>query len=185
MFKLKEMELGIGSRVEHPNFGRGVVVDLGTDFYNIWFKSANAVRSIGRNFDGLRILHATEETTVGGMINSADLEFMLHKVLDDRSDISEVVPLGQKWQGGTMVLKPQDESMQHKEVPIETFFHKIVMVRDRLRVMEAQLNAHKGLTDAEKVDLQQYITRIYGSLTTFNVLFKHAEDGFKGAGGNG
>ncbi len=176
------MELGIGSRVEHPNFGRGVVVDIGTDFYNIWFKTSNAVRSIGKHFDGLRILSAIENSAPGGMINSADLEFMLHKVLDDRSDITEKVELGQKWMGGTMVLKPFEENMQPKEIPIETFFHKIVMVRDRIRVMEQQINAHKGLSDAEKVDLQQYITRIYGSLTTFNVLFKNTQDAFKGTG---
>lgn len=178
------MELGIGSRVEHPNFGRGVVVDLGTDFYNIWFKSANAVRSIGRNFEGLRILHAAEDTGPGGVVNMADLEFMLHKVLDERSDISEKVTIAPKWQGGTLILKPLDDSMQGKEIPAETFFHKIVMVRDRLRVLEQQINAHKVLTDTEKVDLQQYITRIYGSLTTFNVLFKHADEAFKGTGGD-
>jgi hypothetical protein len=176
------MELGIGSRVEHPNLGRGVVVDIGTEFNNIWFKSSNSVRSIGKNFEGLRILSSVETAEIGGMVNMADLEFMLHKVLDERSDISEKVPIGLKWMGGTLLMKPLEEGMQSKEVPIETFFHKIVMVRDRLRVMEQQINAHKVLTDAEKVDLQQYITRIYGSLTTFNVLFKNADDGFKGSG---
>jgi hypothetical protein len=175
------MDLGIGSRVEHPSFGKGVIVDIGTDFFNIWFKSANTVKSIGKNFD-LRVLSATESSEVTGVVNMADLEMMLHKVLDDRSDISERVLLGNKWHGGSMILKPFDESMQNKEIPIETFFHKIVMVRDRLRVMEQQINAHKVLTDSEKVDLQQYITRIYGSLTTFNVLFKNAEDAFKGSG---
>lgn len=176
------MELGIGSRVEHPNFGRGVVVDMGTEFNNIWFKSANAVRSIGKNFEGLRILSAVEKSEATGVVNMADLEFMLHKILDDRTDISDKVQLGNKWQGGMMTLKPFEEGMLSKEIPIETFFHKIVMVRDRLRVMEQQINAHKVLTDEEKVDLQQYITRIYGSLTTFNVLFKNTEDQFKGSG---
>lgn len=176
------MELGIGSRIEHPNFGRGVIVDIGTDFYNIWFKSSNAVRSIGKNFEGLRILSATENAESTGVVNMADLEMMLHKVLDERSDISEKVELGTKWQGGTLLLKPFEENMQAKEIPIETFFHKIVMVRDRIRVMEQQINAHKVLTDSEKVDLQQYITRMYGSLTTFNVLFKNDRDVFKGAG---
>ena len=175
------MELGIGSRIEHPNFGKGVVVDQGTDFYNIWFKNANAVKSIGKNFE-LRILSANESSGISGQVNMADLEFALHKILNERSDISELVPLGNKWHGGTMILKPLDDTMQQKEVPIETFFHKIVMVRDRLRVMEQQINAHKGLSDEQKVDLQQYITRIYGSLTTFNVLFKNADDAFKGSG---
>lgn len=176
------MELGIGSRIEHPNFGRGVIVDIGTDFYNIWFKSSNAVRSIGKNFEGLRILSAIENAESSGVVNMADLGLMLHKILDERSDISELVELGNKWKGGSMLLKPFEETMQVKEIPIETFFHKIVMVRDRLRVMEQQINAHKVLTDSEKVDLQQYITRIYGSLTTFNVLFKNTLDQFKGSG---
>lgn len=176
------MELGIGSRIEHPNFGRGVIVDIGSDFYNIWFKSSNAVRSIGKNFEGLRTLSAVENSEGAGVINTADLEFMLHKVLNDRTDITEKVELGNKWMGGTLIIKPFEEGMQQKEIPIETFFHKIVMVRDRVRVMEQQINAHKVLTDSEKVDLQQYITRIYGSLTTFNVLFKNAQDAFKGAG---
>lgn len=93
--------------------------------------------------------------------------------------------LGGRWQGGELVMKPGDAGLAAKSVPIETFFHKIVMVRDRLRVMEAQINGHKGLTDAEKVDLQQYITRIYGSLTTFNVLFRDKQDHFVGQKGEG
>lgn len=180
--KIVIMELGIGSRIEHPNFGRGVVVDIGSEFNNIWFKSSNSVKSIGKNFEGLRILSAVESNEIGGVVNMADLEFMLHKVLDDRSDISQRVALGNKWLGGSLILKPLEEGMQLKEIPIETFFHKIVMVRDRLRVLEQQINAHKVLTDEEKVDLQQYITRAYGSLTTFNVLFKSVDDQFKGSG---
>ncbi len=96
-----------------------------------------------------------------------------------REEVSETA-LGSRWQGGELILKPGDAGTAPKSVPIETFFHKIVMVRDRLRVMEAQINGHKVLTDAEKVDLQQYITRIYGSLTTFNILFRDKKDNFVG-----
>ena len=94
------------------------------------------------------------------------------------------IALGQRWQGGELVLKPQDPAQASKSIPIESFFHKVVMVRDRLRVLEAQINGHKVLTDAEKVDLQQYITRAYGSLTTFNVLFADRRDHFVGQKGD-
>ena len=81
------------------------------------------------------------------------------------------------------LLRPSDSNLADKEIPIDTFFHKIVMVRDRLRVMEQKINSSKTLEDADKIDLQQYITRIYGSLTTFNVLFKLKSDNFVGQKG--
>ena len=105
------------------------------------------------------------------------------KILRLWNGASEVVRLGDRWLGGTMVLQPADKSLKPKEIPIEDFFHKIVMLRDRLRVMEQQINAHKKLSDEDKVNLQQYITRIYGSLTTFNVLFKNKEQWFVGEKG--
>ena len=82
-------------------------------------------------------------------------------------------------------MQPADKSLKPKEIPIDDFFHKIVMLRDRLRVMEQQVNAHKKLTDEEKVNLQQYITRIYGTLTTFNVLFRDKEKWFVGEKSSG
>lgn len=92
-------------------------------------------------------------------------------------------PIGKKWEGGTVIMKPADASLQAKEIPVETFFHKIVMVRDRLRVLEQKINGHAGLSDTDKVEMQQYVTRCYGSLTTFNVLFKDKNDQFEGTSG--
>lgn len=94
------------------------------------------------------------------------------------------VPLAGKWEGGTMRLIPADEKLQPKDIPIESLFHKVVMLRDRLRTLEQKINAHAKLTDAEKVEMQQYVTRCYGSLTTFNVLFKEKADQFVGQKGD-
>jgi hypothetical protein len=113
----------------------------------------------------------------------SDVERSLLKILRLWGGITETVHLGDRWTGGTMVLQPKDSSLKGKEIPIEAFFHKIVMVRDRLRVLEQQINAHKLLSDEDKVNMQQYITRIYGSLTTFNVLFRDKEHWFTGEKG--
>ena len=111
-----------------------------------------------------------------------ELKGILREILDETLGVSEV-SIGKKWAGGELVLKPGSRELQEKTIPIEAFFHKIVMLRDRLRVLEQKINAHAVLSDEEKVDMQQYITRIYGSLTTFNVLFADKSDQFVGEKG--
>lgn len=172
--------LGTGSRIEHPKYGRGVIVDMDAEYYTIWFRDGGNTRGIARNFEGMQVLEATAADAAPPSME--EIKKALRDILDERSDIAEPVALGNRWNDGILILKPGDTTLQPKEVPIETFFHKIVMLRDRLRVLEQKINAHTKLSDEEKVEMQQYITRIYGSLTTFNVLFKYTEDQFKGTG---
>lgn len=108
----------------------------------------------------------------------------LKAIIRDAIGEASHIPLAPKWEGGTILLKPHDASLQPKELPIDALFHKVVMVRDRLRVLEQKLNAHPKLSDAEKVDMQQYITKCYGSLTSFNVLFRDKQDQFVGEKGD-
>jgi len=167
--------LGVGSRVKHPAFEYGVVIRLTPIAYEICFMT-HGIKLVGKEYDKLEIIEAIP-TTESVTFNEA--EKSLIKILRTWSDITEKVELGDKWKGGTLELKPGDAIYKGKEMPIDTFFHKIVMVRDRLRVMEQRVNS-SDLSDEEKVNLQQYITRIYGSLTSFNILFKHKEDHFVG-----
>ncbi len=167
--------LGIGSRVNHPAFGDGVVIYVDVVAYKVCFIQFG-IKHVGKEYSAWTITEAIPTTEA---VSFTDAEKSLIKILRHFSDITEQVPLGDKWDGGTMILKPKDDSYKEKEIPIDAFFHKIVMVRDRLRVMEQRINA-SNLGDEEKVNLQQYITRIYGSLTTFNVLFKNKEQQFVG-----
>jgi hypothetical protein len=111
---------------------------------------------------------------------TADLELLLRRVIREETGISPVAP-ADKWRDGTLVLRPGTPGLQEKTWPIETFFHKIVMLRNRLRTLEQQVNA-ADLTDELKVRLQGYISGCYGTLTSFNVLFAEEDDQFKGAG---
>lgn len=176
---MTEISLGPGSRVKHPQYGKGVVVQVRTDAYEITFIDHGA-RIIQRDFQGLEVIDAVEENPE--IVTYEKMEKSLIRILQRFSDIQEVIPLAPKWSGGKVVLYPADPGLKEKEIPMETFFHKIVMVRDRLRVMEQKINASE-LPDEVKVEMQQYITRIYGSLTTFNVLFKNRDDQFAGERG--
>lgn len=168
--------LGVGSRVKHPAFGDGVVVRLHKAAYEVCF-ILYGLKMVGKEYDKWQIVEAipAEES-----VTFTEAEKSLMKILQAWSDITQVVPLGDRWQGGKMVLVPGQAGLKEKEIPIEVFFHKIVMLRDRLRVMEQRINSSNLLSDEDKVNLQQYITRIYGTLTTFNILFKYKEHHFVG-----
>ena len=168
--------LGIGSRVKHPAFGNGVIIRLNVAAYDVCFHTYG-IKMVGKDYDKWEVVEAIPTAAA---VTYTEAEKSLMKILRTWSDVTEIVPLADRWKGGKMILKSNDPDLQSKEVPIETFFHKIVMVRDRLRVMEQRINSSKNLNDEEKINLQQYLTRIYGSLTTFNILFKYKEDSFVG-----
>ena len=109
-----------------------------------------------------------------------DIELLLRRIIREETGITPVAP-AEKWRGGTLVLRPGNAQLQEKTWPIETFFHKVVMLRNRLRTLEQQVNA-SDLPDDVKVRLQSYVTGCYGSLTSFNVLFADEDDTFKGSG---
>ncbi len=169
-------DLGIGSRVKHHIYGTGVIIQVRTDSYEITFME-HGIKNILKNAQGLEIIEAVE--TPSDLISYEKIERRLINILRDFSDIQETVPLAGKWTGGKLILVPGNNTLKEKEMPIEVFFHKIVMIRDRIRVLEQRVNS-SNLIDEEKVNIQQYITRIYGSLTSFNVLFKNKEDQFVG-----
>jgi hypothetical protein len=172
-----QLTLGIGTRLQHTQLGPGVIVGIRYATYLISF-IYHGVKEIDKTDSNLDEIIA-ENVTVEVETVSA-VETSLLKILRQWSDVSELVPIGDKWVGGTMLLQTADKSLKPKEIPIEDFFHKIVMLRDRLRVLEQNINSNKKLSDEEKVNMQQYITRCYGSLTTFNVLFKNKEHWFVG-----
>ena len=179
---MEQLTLGIGTRLQHTQYGAGVIVGVRLASYLISFISYG-VKEIDKTDSKLEEI-IPENVTVE-LETTSDVEKSLLKILRLWSDASEIVPLGDRWKGGNMLLQPADKTQKPKEIPIDIFFHKIVMLRDRLRVMEQQINAHKLLSDEDKVNLQQYITRIYGTLTTFKVLFKNKEHWFVGDKGSG
>ncbi len=175
--KMKQMKiLGIGSRISHPNFGKGVVTNVSSKQYWVTFMD-KGLETIELD-DEFDVIESAENEVDN--VSFFDVESSLVSILQKWSDATQRVAIADKWKGGILVLEPGEVGMSTKEIPIDIFFHKIVMVRDRIRVMEQKINASKNLDDQEKVDLQQYITRIYGSLTTFNVLFKNKSDYFVG-----
>src|SRR5512138_856829 len=178
---MEQTNLGIGTRLQHTQYGPGVVVGIRYATYLISFIN-HGIKEIDKTDNKLDEIipeNVTEEIET-----HSEVEKSLLKILRLWGGLSEIVPLGDRWLKGMMILQPADKTLKPKEIPIEDFFHKIVMLRDRLRVLEQNVNSSKNLNDEEKVNIQQYITRCYGSLTTFNVLFRNKEQWFIGEKGS-
>jgi hypothetical protein len=179
---MKTESLHFGMRVRHPQYGVGTVKSISEHTADIRFE--DLVRTVSPETGGLE--PAEPQISVQNLelpwsvLISETVQRVIEELGLERPG-SVVEQLGARWRNGNVILKSGDGSTQPKEIPLETFFHKIVMVRNNLRVLEQKINAHPVLTDADKVELQQYITRSYGSLTTFNVLFKNEGDKFRGA----
>ncbi|MGI8956512.1 MAG: hypothetical protein ACR2II_06315 [Chthoniobacterales bacterium] len=171
--------LHIGMQVRHPRYGVGTIKSLTEHTADITFDDAP------RTVDPATSELSVAEPTARLMEMEIPLSTLIRQTAQAMVDAlglekpdQLVEGLATRWQRGTVTLQSADSSLQAKEVPLETFFHKIVMIRNNLRVLEQKVNASEKLSDADKFDLQQYITRCYGSLTTFNVLFKSKEDQF-------
>jgi hypothetical protein len=176
-----DKELNVGTRIDHPKYGEGIVSRNTQLTYKVIFIRGGEIEFVKSGFDADVLEENDEMPLKEPRLNVKEFEKALKYILDRYNGLEYRVDLGEKWVGGTVLLKPGKPELQAKEMPIDTFFHKIVMVRDRLRVLEQNINSHAGLSDEDKINLQQYITRIYGSLTSFNVLFSEKEDYFVGS----
>ena len=179
---MKIEALHIGMSVKHPQYGLGTVKTISEHTAEIRFEEG--LRTVSP--EGSDLQPAEPQASLTGLekplaLLIAEIAQATVRELGLEKPDSVVAQLGPRWQRGRLTLHPADPTLQVKEVPLEAFFHKIVMVRNNLRVLEQKLNAHEKLEDAEKVEMQQYITRSYGSLTTFNLLFKDTEDQFGSA----
>jgi len=171
--------LHVGMKVRHPQYGVGVVKTIGEATADIQFDEGR--RTVAPEPSGLEPAEA--QASIRGLdiplarVIQEVVEATIQRLGFEKPDAVAAL-LGARWHKGRAVLHPADPTLQTKEVPLETFFHKVVMIRNNLRVLEQKINAHEQLTDGEKIEMQQYITRCYGSLTTFNTLFKEKEDQF-------
>ncbi len=173
-------ELLNGQVVYHAGFGTGRVVNVDGERIIVNFVKVGAKFFTHSTAESELSFEPFEDNEEDDGMDVNALKDALREVLREEGLVGAIA-MGEKWEGGEMLLKPGRQGLQEKSVPIDSFFHKIVMVRNNLRVLEQNINSSEKLTDEEKVNLQQYITRCYGSLTTFNVLFAEKKDWFVGA----
>lgn len=176
-----EKEYSVGTRIDHYKYGEGIISQSTPLTYKIIFVRGGEIEfsKMSVEFDVIEENEVAESNEP--KLNIKEFEKVLKFILEKYNGIENRVELGAKWHGGMMILQPANPDLKPKEIPVETFFHKIVMMRDRLRVLEQNINSNTTLSDEEKVNLQQYITRIYGSMTSFNVLFDEKTDYFVGS----
>ena len=177
---MQPLEPGIGTRLQHTQYGPGVIVAIRYATYLISFIH-HGIKEVDKQDPALDEI--IPEQVQAEIETVSEVEQALLRILRSWGGFSEIVPLGDRWKGGTLMFQPYDKTQKPKEMPIEDFFHKVVMLRDRLRVLEQNINSHKGLSEEDKVNLQQYMTRCYGSLTSFNLLFRNKEQYFVGEKG--
>jgi hypothetical protein len=176
---MKIEALHVGMKVRHPQYGVGTVKTISEQTAEIRFDEGQ--RTVAPEPAGLQPAEAQVE--VSGL--SQPLKVFIDETVQAavaalglEKPAANVEELGVRWHNGRVVMHPADPTLQTKEVPLEVFFHKIVMMRNNLRVLEQKINAHEKLSEVEKIDMQQYLTRCYGSMTTFNVLFRNKQDQF-------
>jgi hypothetical protein len=176
---MENQDFNVGTRIDHPKYGEGIISKNDTVTFKVIFIRGGEIEFSKLNAD-FNVIDPQDDLSGKPKVNLKEIEIMLKTVLDKFNGLHYKIPLGKKWDGGTMILQPGNRDLKPKEIPIDAFFHKIVMLRDRLRVLEQNINSHDVLSDEEKINLQQYITRCYGSLTTFNIFFDDKEDFFVG-----
>ena len=168
-------------KITHPHHGEGIVEKVAEGSADIRF--GDVLRTIDPRLADIDVPEPTVKIGEVEVPLNRFVEGVIESVIDRLGvEIADanVAELGARWHKGKLVLHPADPTLQTKEVPLEVFFHKIVGIRNQLRVLEQKINSHPTLTDGEKVEMQQYITRSYGSMTTFNILFRNKEDQFGG-----
>ena len=171
--------LTVGMKITHPHHGEGIVEKVSGESADIRF--GNILRTIDPRLAEILVPEPTVKVGEAEVPLKQFIEGIVESTVDRlgvERPAKDVGSLGLRWHKGKVVLHPADPTLQTKEVPLEIFFHKIVSMRNQLRVLEQKINAHEKLSDGEKIDMQQYITRCYGSMTTFNILFKEKEDQF-------